>query len=51
MEREQTTIRLPDEVKKDVEKEANIRNISFNSMVNALIVKGLELIKKGHSVL
>ena len=51
MEREQTTIRLPDKIKKDIEKEANIRNISFNAMVNGLIVKGLELIKEGHSAL
>lgn len=51
MLREQTTIRLPDRIKKDIEKEANIRNISFNSMVNALIVKGLEFIKEGQPVL
>lgn len=44
MEREQTTIRLPAELKKEIEKEANKRNISFNGMVNRLIFEGLKAV-------
>lgn len=51
MEREQTTIRLNSERKKEIEKEADIRNISFNEMVNILIYKALKELKEGRSVL
>ena len=46
MEREQTTIRLPAELKKEIEKEANKRNISFNGMVNNLIYEGLKIVRQ-----
>ena len=42
MEREQTTIRLPVETKREIEKEANRLTISFNEMVNTLIYMGLK---------
>lgn len=42
--KEQTTIRLPSELKEQIEKEANKRNVSFNGMVNTLIYEGLKVI-------
>ena len=40
-EKEQTTIRLPKELKEEIEKEANKRNVSFNGLVNMLLYDGL----------
>ncbi len=45
--KEQTTIRLPVELKERIEKEADKRGISFNGMVNQLIYIGLEVIHQG----
>lgn len=42
MEREQITIRLPAELKEQVQKQADEMGYSFNGMVVALIRKGLE---------
>ena len=44
--REQTTIRLPVELKKEVQKEADKIDISFNEMVNVLIFEGLKAIRQ-----
>lgn len=41
MERAQTTIRLPAELKERLQREADKRGISFNSLVLILIDKGL----------
>ena len=45
--KEQTTIRLPKELKEEIEKEADKRNISFNGMVNQLIYDSLKAIHHG----
>lgn len=45
--KEQTTIRLPKELKEEIEKEADKRNISFNGMVNQLIYDSLKAIHQG----
>ena len=42
MEREQTTIRLPAELKDKINREADKRNISFNAMVILLLREELE---------
>lgn len=42
MEREQTTIRLPAELKEQIQRKADGFGISFNSMVITLLRKGLE---------
>ena len=42
MEREQVTIRLPAKLKERLQREADGRGISFNSMVIIAIWKGLE---------
>ena len=42
MEREQTTIRLPAELKAALEKEAAERGISFNALVIIYLRRGLE---------
>lgn len=41
MPREQTTIRLPSELKEKIQKEADRLGISFNAMVLILLEKGL----------
>lgn len=40
--REQTTVRMPEELKDKVYKKANERGISFNAMLIIAIQKGLE---------
>lgn len=40
MEREQTTIRLPAELKEQLQQEAALKGISFNAYVLLLIDKG-----------
>ena len=47
MERIQTTIRLPAELKKKLEQEADRRGDSFNGLVNLLLAKGAENINQG----
>lgn len=42
MKREQTTIRLPVEMKEQIQKQAGQMGISFNAMVLMLIDKGLQ---------
>ena len=42
MNREQTTIRLPTELKEQLQKEADMRNQSFNGVVVSCLWKGLE---------
>ena len=42
LEREQTTIRLPAELKERIQKEADNKGISFNAMMIILIEQGLE---------
>ena len=42
MEKEQTTIRLPAELKEMLQQEAERRGISFNSLVILLLKKGLK---------
>lgn len=42
MHREQTTIRLPDELMKQLRKEADRRGDSFNETVLRLILQGFE---------
>lgn len=42
MEREQTTIRLPAELKEKLQQEADKRDMSFNGLVNLLLTAGLE---------
>lgn len=41
MEREQTTIRLPAELKEQLQREADRRGISFNALVVILLQKSL----------
>ena len=41
MEREQTTIRLPAELKEQLMREAERRGISFNAMVIIALLRGL----------
>lgn len=43
MEREQTTIRLPAELKEKLQQEADRLGISFNGLVIDYLWKGLEL--------
>ncbi len=43
MEREQTTIRLPTELKEEVQRQADEQGQSFNSEIIILLRKGLEL--------
>ena len=43
MEREQTTIRLPRDLKNQVQKQADEKGYSFNGMLISLIRKGLGL--------
>ena len=43
MEREQTTIRLPKDLKEQVQKQADELGFSFNGMLVSLIRKGLGL--------
>lgn len=47
MEREQTTIRLPAELKRDIEKEADEKNISFNEMISILLFNAMQSLKIG----
>ena len=42
MEREQTTIRLPVELKKKLQQEADKRGISFNAIMILFLQKALE---------
>lgn len=42
MRREQTTIRLPEELKELLQREADLRGLSFNAYVLLLIDKGLQ---------
>lgn len=44
MEREQTTIRLPAELKEKIQQEADRRGESFNGFIMIMINKALELI-------
>ena len=46
MEREQTTIRLPGELKKTLQQEADKKGISFNAYVLTLIDKGRQETQK-----
>ena len=43
--KEQTTIRLPVGTKREIEKEADKLNISFNEMVNRLIYEGFKVLQ------
>lgn len=45
MAREQTTIRLPAELKEQLQREADRRGVSFNAMVLILIYKGLQCLQ------
>ena len=47
MNREQTTIRLPAELKEQLQQEADKRNQSFNGLINLLLIKGIERINHG----
>lgn len=47
MDREQTTIRLPAELKERLQQEADKRNQSFNGLINFLLAKGIERINQG----
>ena len=42
MEREQTTIRLPSELKEQLQREADRRHVSFNGLVIEYLWAGLE---------
>lgn len=42
MEREQTTIRLPADLKERIQREADKRGYSFNALILILLEKGLE---------
>ena len=44
--KEQTTIRLPSELKEEIQKEADKRDISFNGMVCRLLKEGLTVIRQ-----
>lgn len=45
MEKEQTTIRLPVELKKQLQQEADNRGESFNGLINLILFKSLEFMK------
>lgn len=47
MQREQTTIRLPTELKEQLQREADKIDLSFNGLVNLLLAKGMENINQG----
>ena len=47
MNREQTTIRLPAELREKIQQEADKRNQSFNGLINFLLAKGIERINQG----
>ncbi len=40
--KQQITIRLPDELKKEIQQQADQKNISFNAEIILLIHRGLE---------
>lgn len=42
--KEQTTVRLPVELKKAIEKEADKYSVSLNEMINRLLYEGLRVI-------
>ncbi len=42
MEREQTTIRLPKELKEEIQRQADEMGVSFNARLLMLIQKGIE---------
>ena len=46
-QREQTTIRLPAELKEQLQREADKRGDSFNGLLNMMIFKAWELIRQG----
>lgn len=45
-EKEQTTVRLPVELKKAIEKEADKYSVSLNEMINRLLYEGLRVIHR-----
>ena len=45
-EKEQTTVRLPVELKEAIEKEADRYSVSLNEMINRLIYEGLRVIHR-----
>lgn len=47
MEREQVTIRLPKEMKEEIQREADRRGDSFNGLIMVMVNKSLELIRQG----
>jgi len=47
MAREQTTIRLPTDLKEQIQREADIRGQSFNGMICYMLFEALELINSG----
>ena len=51
MDKEQTTIRLPVELKERIQREADERGASFNETAVLLMRKGLEAIRQGESLL
>ena len=44
--KEQTTVRLPVELKKAIEKEADKYSVSLNEMINRLLYEGLRVIHR-----
>ena len=47
MTKEQTTIRLPAELRNAIQREADKLDISFNEMIHLLVCKGIEFIHRG----
>lgn len=47
MEKQQTTIRLPEELKRKLDREAEKRSLSFNGLVNFLLFEGIKKINQG----
>lgn len=47
MEREQTTIRLPTDLKEQIQRKADKEGQSFNGYINYMLSKAWELINQG----
>lgn len=45
--KEQTTIRLPIELKEELQREAQRRGESFNGLINLLLYKAIKLMRRG----
>lgn len=46
MNKEQTTIRLPKELKEEIQREADRRGDSFNGLIMIMLNKSLEIIRQ-----